>query len=97
MVSFGYKRFVLEGYVPGLLALKRKTMLPLGYRTKVSRRIGMSLKSAEVTLESSNVPASSSERQTAWKLWPWRWNGCLPESRLSTTTWTISSFSRTKL
>ena len=62
----------------------------------MSLLIGTAGKSADVTLDSSNVPASSSDRQRTWKLCPWRWKGWRPGSMLLTTMSTIWSFSRTK-
>lgn len=80
--------FKTQQDAPGLSATNRNTMKPIGFKTTVSRFMGTGGKSASVTLESANRPASSSDRQTTWKLWPCRWNGCLPVSALSTTTWT---------
>lgn len=65
----------------GLSALKRRTMLPIGRTMKVSRLIGTAGKVSFPTYS----PASSSDRTTAWKLWPWRWKGCRPESLLFST------------
>lgn len=50
------------GNSPGLSALKRMTMLPVGSRTSVSRRIGIAGKLDDEGFSSSKVPTSASER-----------------------------------
>lgn len=82
--------------VPGLSATNRNTMKPCGFKTTVSLRMGICGKSASVTFESAKKPASSSDRQTTWKLCPCKWKGCLPVSSLSTTIWTTWPFASTK-
>lgn len=55
---------------PGLLALNLKTVLPFGWRTIVSLRIGVAGYCVCVAFVGSKTPASSSVRTMAWKLCP---------------------------
>jgi hypothetical protein len=56
--------------IPGLSALKRRTMCPSGLKTKVSLRIGIAGYMVWLEFDESKTPASSSDRAIAWKLWP---------------------------